>query len=150
LKLTMLFRLFAAISVRSTRQPPGCCVFSPSEPHEFGHQRVELVPSTAGDKQRYSFLISEWRRALSATVTRGFASLKLCRIPFLRPIVASAVEAAKLQSNPAPSRFRDCPTWYRVNTQDTATYNATTSRRFGMPYGLRTHSTSTRFLARWR
>jgi hypothetical protein len=36
-----------------------------------------------------------------------FASLKLCRIPFIRSTVASAVEAAKLQSNPAPSRFRD-------------------------------------------
>jgi hypothetical protein len=31
LKLTMLFRLLAAISGRSTGQPPGCCVFSPSE-----------------------------------------------------------------------------------------------------------------------
>jgi hypothetical protein len=103
----------------------------------------ELVPSTAGakHKQRYSFLISEWRRALSVTVTRGFASLKLCRIPFLRPTVASAVEAAKLQSNPAPSRFRDCPAWYRVNTRD----NVPPLR--GVSVWL-TYRTSTRFLAR--
>jgi hypothetical protein len=51
----------------------------------------ELVPSTAGAKQRYSFLIPEWRRALSVSVTRGFASLKLCRIPFVRSTVSSAV-----------------------------------------------------------
>jgi hypothetical protein len=40
LKLTMLFRLLAAISVRSTSQPPGCCVFSPTSRHVFGRKRV--------------------------------------------------------------------------------------------------------------
>jgi hypothetical protein len=92
----------------------------------------ELVPSTAGTKQRYSFLISEWRRALSFTVTRGFASLKLCRIPFIRPTVASAVEAAKLQSNPAPSRFRTAQHGI-VSTLETQPRTITT-RRFGLAY----------------
>jgi hypothetical protein len=92
----------------------------------------ELLPSTACDKQRYSFLISEWRRALSVTITRGFATLKLCRIPFIRSTVASAVEAAKLQRNPAPSRFRDCPSWYRVNPRDIAAYRHYETFRFGL------------------
>jgi hypothetical protein len=35
---------------------------------------------------------------------------------------------------PLPSRFRDCPTWYRVNTRDTAAYCTTTTGRFGLAY----------------
>jgi hypothetical protein len=60
----------------------------------------ELVPSTvsAKHKQRYSFLISEWRRVLSVTITRGFATLKLCRIPSIRSTVASAVAGCSCQT----------------------------------------------------
>jgi hypothetical protein len=76
----------------------------------------ELVPSTAGAKQWYSFLISEWRRAFLScycypwvcvpSSSALFPSSGRQWRPLLRP--------AKLQINPAPTRFRDCPTWYRV------------------------------------
>jgi hypothetical protein len=118
----MLFLLLAAIFGEVNKTASRLCVLAKKAPSCSDNS--ELVPSTAGAKQRYNFLISEWRRAFSVTVTRGFASLKLCRIPFLRPTLASAVEAAKTQSNPAPLRFRDCPTWNRDNTRDTDAYQS--------------------------
>jgi hypothetical protein len=101
----------------------------------------ELVPSTAGDKQRCSSLISEWRRALSVTITRGFASLKLCRIPFtsgrnwrllLRLPNCRAIPLRRVSGTARHGIVSTLETQPRT----------TTTKRFGLAYAQRVDSLS--------
>jgi hypothetical protein len=116
LKLTMLFRLLAAILARSTRQPPGCCVFSPSE----------LVPCSlfCGCQPQAAVQFPHLRRPNGAEpCLLPLPGGGVC-VPQALPTVVSGW-ATKLQTACRAILLRrvpGLPTWYHVNTRDTAAY----------------------------
>jgi hypothetical protein len=74
----------------------------------------QLLPPELSTAHRYSYIVSEFRRAFGLTLTRANANLKLCR----SHLVARSPELAKRQAESALQRQsfhtkpRDQPSWF--------------------------------------
>ncbi len=85
-----------------------------------------LVPSDVGAKGRYSFVVSEFRRALGVTLCRGNMALKIARAPLIAREASVARQQAAASNLPVHGGFRstDRPSWYVTNALDQEAFKA--------------------------
>jgi hypothetical protein len=140
----MLFLLLAAILGKSKRQPPGCCVFSPRKP-----------PRVLTTASWFPLLRVPSSGTISSSPNGAEPCLLLLPVG-LRPSSSAAFPSSGRQWRPL-LRLPNCRAILLRRVSGTARRGivstlvtlprTTTMRRFGL--ANHTHSTSTRFLARW-
>ncbi len=74
----------------------------------------------------YSFVVSEFRRALGVTLCRGNMALKISRAPLIARDAAVAQRQAAASHLPVYGGFRstDRPAWYVSNARDQEAFQA--------------------------